>query len=240
MQDRTSVGPAEFRRKVTMKKIILLALAAASVAAFALPATAMAVEEDVAVHEVPAPIGAKTITGEGSATLTGSFGNVVCTSSSGTATFENSTTGTFEQTFKGCTFGGPCTTEGQAAGTITTTVLPFHLVTVEHTPTTGSPGPGVLVTPNAATGVFAHFTCGFIKVTVEGNGLLGTITKPPCGGTSSEPTIQFSSSSTSVQTHKTVVGTPNTEYSIKTNLGAASEDASGIISLGTPAELVCT
>lgn len=220
------------------KKIILLALAVASMAAFALPATAMAITP---VHAVPAPVGAKTVDGEGSATLTGGFGSVICTASKGTATFENSTTGTFEQTFTGCTLGGSspsCNSSGQPAGTITTQTLPFHLATVEDT-VTKSTGPGILVTPNAATGQFAVFTCGFLGFTVKGNGLIGTITKPACGAESSEPTVQFSSSSTGVQTHKTLVGTA-TEYSLE-NLGAAaSEDASGIITLGSAAKLECT
>ncbi len=231
------------------KKIILLALAAASLAAFALPVTAMAAEEDLALHVVPTPVGAKKVDGVGVATLTGGFGSVECAANSGSATFENSTTGTFEQTFTGCKLGGSnCTTTGQVAGTITTQSLPFHLVTVVHSVSSAT-GPGILVTPNAATGQFATFTCGFLGFTVKGNGLVGTITKPVCGGTSTEATVSFSSSSTAVQTHKTVASieqpggvkkhTP-TEYSLE-NLGAkASEDAEGTITLGTAAELVCT
>lgn len=222
------------------KKIILLALAAVSmVAAFALPAAAMA--EDVPLHVVPKPEGTKKVDGVGNAELTGSFGTVKCTSSEGTAKFATTTTGTFEQTFHGCElFGTKCTTEGQAtAGTITTTELPFDLLTVEHTPANGTSGPGILVTPNPTTGVFAHFVCGFIKFTVEGNGLIGTITKPECGHESAETTISFSSSSTGVQTHKTVVGT-ETEYSLTQAGGNASEDAEGTVTLEKAAKLECT
>lgn len=221
------------------KKIIMLALAAASVAAFALPAAAMA--EDVPLHAVPQPEGTKKIDGVGNAELTGSFGTVKCTSSEGTAKFTSTTGGTFEQTFHGCELlGSKCTTEGQTtAGTITTTELPFDLLTVEHTPTTGTPGPGILVTPNPTTGVFAHFVCGLIKFTVEGNGLIGTITSPECGHESNETTISFSSSSTGVQTHKTVVGT-TTEYSLTQAGGNASEDAEGTVTLEKAAKLECT
>ena len=220
------------------KKIILLALAAASVAAFALPAMAMA--EDAPLHLVPQPIGTKTVDGEGTAVLTSPGGNITCTSSNGTVTFSTSTTGTFEQTFHGCTgpFKEPCTTSGQPSGTITTTQLPFHLVTVEDS-VTHATGPGVLVTPNETTGDFAHFTCGFINVNVAGNGLIGTITNVACGASSSEPTIEFSSSSANVQTHKTVVGT-TTEYSLTSGGSAASEDASGKITLGEATKLECT
>jgi hypothetical protein len=221
------------------KKIIMLALAAASVAAFALPATAMA--EDVPLHVVPAPVGAKTIDGEGHATLTSTiFGteNVTCTASSGTATFTTSTTGTLQQKFTGCTQGSAkCTTSGQPEETITTQTLEFHLLTVEDTATHAT-GPGVLVTPSAKNG-FATFTCGFITTTVGGNGLVGTIKSPKCGEESNEATIEFSSSSKGVQTHKTVVGT-ETEYSLEAFGGKSSEDASGILTLGESALLECT
>jgi len=221
------------------KKIFLLALAAVSVAAFGLPS--MAAAEDIPLHLVPRPEGTKTIDGEGHVTWTGAFGSVTCTSSSGTAQFATSTTGTLEATLKGCTLGGAsCTTSGQAAGVITSTQLEFHLLTVEHTPTTGTSGPGILITPPGTESVpFASFTCGFLGFTVKGNGLIGTINNPACGSSSNELTIQFSSSSTGVQTHKTVVGTA-TDYSLE-NLGAAASlDWSIIITLGTAAKLECT
>ncbi|HEX6455533.1 MAG TPA: hypothetical protein VF009_03325 [Solirubrobacterales bacterium] len=245
-----------------IKKIILLALAAASLAAFALPATAMAVEEDEALHVIPAPEGAKTVDGVGEAKLTANFATVTCKKSHGTSTFTSSTTGTFEQTFEECSdVFGTCTTAGEPAGDIVTTPLTFHLVTVEDAITHTS-GPGVLITPNATTGVFAHFECPVTgKVTVEGTGLIGTITKikhnggggtrPPCEETQftegNEATVEFSSSSQGVQTHKKVyekngteTGTTPIEYFLKSNGGAASEDAEGTITLGTTAKLECT
>jgi hypothetical protein len=212
------------------KKIILLALAAASVAAFALPGAAMAAEEDKPLHAVGVELNKpQPIDGEGSASLTGAFGSITCKSSSGSATFTSTTTGKFEQTFNNCVdpFGGECHSENQPGGLITTLSLEFHLVTVEHTPTTGTPGPGVLVTPSGGT--FATFDCRFFgHFTVGGTGLIGTITKPKCGEVSTESTLQFSSAEPGVQTHKTVAGT-TTEYSITSNEQASSEDASGII-----------
>lgn len=219
------------------KKIILLALAAASVAAFALPATAMA--EDVPLHLVPKPEGAKTFDGEGGVTWTTSSGSFGGTSLSGTVSFASSTTGTIQLVIKGVTepFGGKCTTPGQPEGTIVTKVLELHLLTVEDS-VTHATGPGLLLTPNG--GVFVEFKCPFVGLTiVTGNGLIGTITKPECGRESSEATIQFSSSSTGVQTHKTVVGTTE-EYSLKIGTMNASLDASGIITLGTQTKLECT
>jgi hypothetical protein len=218
-----------------MKKIILLALAAISAAIFVLPATAMAITP---LHVVPKPESAKTVHGVGSATLTGPQ-DITCVSHSGTATFSTTTTGTFQQTFKECKAGiRRCTTSGQAVGTIKTNVLPFELGTVEDS-ITHAGGPGILVTPGP--GGFASFTCeGEFPTTVAGNGLIGTITKPACGSSSKEATIEFSSSSHSVQTHKTVVGTA-TEYYLQA-FGAfqASEDAHGTITLGTEAKLECT
>jgi hypothetical protein len=232
------MDPADLRKANMSKKIILLALAAVSAVVFALPAMAMA--EDSPLHVVPKPEGSKKVDGVGTATLTGGFGSVECTANSGTASFTSTTSGSFEQTFTGCKLAGAsCTTSGQASGTITTQSLPFDLLTVAHTPANGTTGPGILVTPNAGTGQFATFTCGFLGFTVKGNGLIGTITKPACGSSSTEATVEFSSSSTGVQTHKTVVGT-ETEYSLE-NLGsAASEDAEGTITLGTSSKLECT
>jgi len=222
------------------KKIILLALAAAGVAAFALPATATAVEEDVPLHMVPKPEGEKKIDVEGVETWTTAFGSFACSKSEAVALFTTSTTGVFEQVFTGCTnMGalGTCTSFGQPPGVIKTERLQFQLVTVEDS-VTHATGPGILITTNAGT--FATFNCSGGKEVIGGNGLIGTITKPKCGESSNEPTIEFSSSSTGVQTHKTVVGTPKTEYSLTVFGFPASFDWAGIITFGIPPKLECT
>jgi hypothetical protein len=234
------------RKEGTMsKKITLLALVAAGVAAFVLPATAMAAEEDVPLHLIPKPEGTKLIDG-GAAALRGSFGSVTCTSSSGTATFSSTTTGTLTQRFSGCTaFGGSCQTPGQLNGVIVTTSLEFHLLTVEDS-FTRITGPGVLVTPNVNSKGephFATFQCSFFgEFVVRGNGLIGTIIRPACGESSEGVTFQFSpmSAGSSLQTHRTVVGT-STEYFLRINGGESSEEASASITLGlTEAQLQCT
>jgi len=231
------------------KKIILLALAVASLAAFALAASALAAEEDEALHVVPKPSGALKVDGEGEAILSGAFVNPIkCTASSGTAEFTTTTTGTFQQTFTGCKQGAvECEQTGQPKGTIKTEVLQFHLVTVVHEHNAAISGPGILVTPNA--GVFAKFTCENAN-TVGGNGLVGTITKPKCGESSTEATVQFTSPSAGKQTHTTVLekdtvtgatSTTPTNYSL-TAFGfiPAAENASGIITLGGASKLECT
>jgi hypothetical protein len=228
---------------ITMsKKIILLALAVASMAAFALPAPAVAVEEDVPVHLVPAPVGTKTVTG-GTAVLTGSFGSIKATSSSGTITFTNSTTGTIQLTLKGFSaFGVSCQSAGQPSGVVALTTLEFHLLTVEDT-STHATGPGMLITPTKnekGETHFATFECPpFGKFVIGGNGLIGTTTQK-CGESKTEPELIFSpvSAGSKVQTHKTVVGTP-TEYNLTTNGGEASLEMSLRVALGT-AKLECT
>ena len=234
------------------KKIILLALAVASLAVFALPAMAVAAEEDTPNHLETKPEGSKVVEGVGSATLTGALAqNITCPVSSGTATFTSTTTGTFQQVFgseaKPCTnpSSKKCTTAGQPAGVIKTELLEFHLLTVVDSITKAT-GPGILVTPNAEK--FASFTCeGGLLTSVTGNGLVGTT--DPCNTVTSEPTVTFSSSSNTVQTHKTVVATETpsnvekhttTEYALKAFGAAASEDAVGKIKLVNSNKLICT
>jgi hypothetical protein len=239
-----------------MKKIILLALAAASVAAFALPASAMAEEVDVSLHAKNVPLNvAQPIDGVGISTLRGPLTTITCQKSKGSATFTSTTTGTFEQTFEECKKGSNiCTSPGQPenSGIIVTTLLTFHLVTaVDTNVTPNTTGAGILVTPNGT--VFAHFKCqgDFVTTTVEGNGLVGTITKPACGEESNEGTIQFSPvGTTTTQTHKKVASetlpgeikgthTP-TEYTLKAFGGNASEEAEGTITFSNKVSLECT
>jgi hypothetical protein len=241
------------------KKTILLTWPALSMAAFALPGSAIAAEEDVALHLIPQPVGAKPVHGVGSATIQGgswaAVGTVVCPVSSGSATFTSTTTGTLVQTFganvagQRCNIGGViCTGEGQPAGSgiIKTTTLEFHLATAVDT-VNGATGPGVLVTPGKdPTGLphYATFSCGIIGTKVVRGSLVGTITKPKCGEESNEATLQFSSSSTGVETHKTIVnnlgGHTPTEYNLTEGGSAVSEDWEGTITLGSKAKLDCT
>jgi hypothetical protein len=206
------------RKAIMNKKFILLALAAASVVASILPVRAMA--EDVPLHLSPKPVGTKTFHGENIAVLTTVFGNVTCNKWSGTAEFTSNTSGTLQLTF----------------GSGSTPKLEFHLVTVEDSATHAT-GPGILVTPNAGT--LGSFSCATANTTLSGTGLIGTITKPKCGEENPEVTIQFSASSSAVQTHKTVVGT-TTDYALSAASGPMALDASGTITLGTKHKLECT
>ena len=150
------------------KKMMLLALSVVGAALFALPAVASATPAHISATEN------FTISSEKAATLEDDGGaKVTCHNGlSGNGSFENTTTGTINLTFTGCTSSGiNCNSSGQESGVIVTTALPFHLVTL------GSSA-GVLITPTAETNNhFATFNCTiFVKKTVTGNGVLGTIT----------------------------------------------------------------
>src|SRR4051794_19954612 len=115
------------------KKLMMLALAAVSAAMFALPAAASAGSWHLEKTAGGATGPELAITG-GASTLTTleNFLTVKSTGMTGTAIFnENSTTtGTIPGglKFTGVTsLGFPCTSEGQAAGTVLTTPLAFHL-----------------------------------------------------------------------------------------------------------------
>ncbi|HEU4705954.1 MAG TPA: hypothetical protein VFS64_02065 [Solirubrobacterales bacterium] len=223
------------------KKLILLALAAVSAALFAMPAVAAA--EDEPLHLNPTPSGAQTIDDVtvGNPTLSTTTGETIeCGTFHGTATFEaGGTTGHIELTFsEDCRDPGTratCNSPGAAAGVITTTELPFHQLTLPNSK------PGVLVTPNAETGVFAHIECGFgiVRFTVSGNGLVGTITEPACGGRSNMATIDFNATAHGVQEHTRVAGTTET-YTLRKGTVTAAEDATGTLTLSGESELQCT
>lgn len=211
---------------------MLLALAVASVVAFAVPAMAMA--EDIPLHVEPTPTAASSIKG-GVATLQTVGGTkVTCEEVTGSATWESSTTGhinlTFKKNCKESVFGSSC-------GEIKTTELQFHLLTLA-----GSK-PGILITSN--NGHFATFSCGFglLNVTVNGNGILGTITAPACGGESTTSTIKFEQTN-GVQKHKKVEGT-TTEYHLESSLnGGAFEESGqtgeGVVTFEGKKKLNCT
>jgi hypothetical protein len=211
-----------------MKKGILLA-AVACVAMFALPAVASA-----NVWHIDKAV---SFTGTGPGGVLKGGTEVKCTSTTVTGNYTTTTAGTVEFTFHGCTgpFNAACTTSGQPSGTITTTELPFHNAVVSGTP-------GILLTPNAATGVFAHFSCFGIPVTVHGNGILGTTNKA-CGSSSATATIDFNVVE-GAQEHTEWTGT---KYGLTSTTGggssvAATEEAEGTIEFagGEARTITCT
>ncbi|HET8566387.1 MAG TPA: hypothetical protein VFL77_07920 [Solirubrobacterales bacterium] len=218
-------------------KIMLVAVAVASTAAFALPSLAAAAEEDIPVHVVPLPANGSVISGGASTLQTRAGTTVTCKEVSGQVTkWESTTTGKITLTFH-----NDCTESvfKTGCGEIMTTELQFHLVTLTNKVR------GVLITSNA--GHFASFECGagLLKVVVTGNGVLGKITSPACGSESTTATMKFEQTG-GVQTQQVVEGTPNTKYHLSSQInGGAVEEAGqtgeGTISFGTTKEkLECT
>jgi hypothetical protein len=188
------------------KKMMLLALAVAAM--FALPAAASAQE----IHFS----GVTSFTGTGPAgTLSAANEPTIsCTSNTSSGKFNSgsSTTGEVTLDFLGCTaefFGikGNCSTAGAATGTIASSGT-FHLITVNSKP-------GILVTPVTTTLI----CIGFSRIEVTGNGLIGTITSPACGGSSKSMTVSFKSTG-STQEHLSYT-------SAIYDLEAHTEDSSG-------------
>ena len=227
---------------------MLLALAAVSAVMFALPAVASAESWHITKAEKFSASGA-------AATLTvdpleagESVNEIECENNSASGEYENTTTGkNLAITFTGCHVKGSqsstCTTPGQASGTIKTTVLTFHNIMLEQTPTRI---PGILITSNA--GHFASFTCIilFIPVAVEvnGNGIVGEVEKE-CGTSSKEAGLKFESVATGTQ-RWTKTGTEGPNYfltSVASNdnkTRTVSEDATGTIKFGSSQTVNCT
>ena len=205
----------------------MLALAAASVMMFALPAAASAESWDIdwADHSKALPF---SVDGTGTPKLKTHTGDSVeCADVGGNGEYTTTTTGKITLTFTGCkdeATGVSCTS-GAGAGTITTTALTFHNIYVTHNKTTGA---AVLITPNEPSpGVkhFASFGCtlfGFgAHIKVAGTGVIGTVEQ--CGiGTSFG--INFQASAPGTQTHTTYTG--NTYDLTSSRNGAAAVTAS--------------
>jgi hypothetical protein len=167
--------------RLEMKKLILLAIMAAVTAIMVIPAIASAAEWEIDSENEKLPL---TFTSKGgAATLKGGFGSINCTANTGTGSYTTKKAGTITQTFTGCkdSFGGECKS-GTTAGQIVTFSLPFENIMIESTAQVAGGTAGILITPNASTGDFATFTCSVGTVTVTGNGLIGHISNPKCGG----------------------------------------------------------
>ena len=212
------------------KKTMLLALAACSALLLAVPALASASEWHIS------KTGTFSISG-GASNLTTASGLVTeCTSVSGSGEYTTTTTGTLQLIFHGCTGSGTnCTSTGQPTGTIKTNVLPFHNVEIP----TGKPG--ILITPSSITGVpttgqgpYATYTCasGLIKVEVFGNGVLGTVTSPGCGGEDTKATLSFKKSANGVQEHLSYT---NTTYDLFAKVNGGSHVTAAMEGHGTAA-----
>lgn len=197
-----------------MKKIkMLLASAALSTLAFAaLPTMASAFETTPSISpagEAEFPL-QYSGSGLGGTFYTASGRWVYCETSSAEATMTASMTGSTKLAFSGCresTLNSTCTTPGQPSGTIITETLATHTVYLQWTYPPHET-PGVLFTPNEETEKVAAFSCvsGFVKIDVKGNGVLGTVTSPGIGESSSALTFNIRAVESSQWHSETIEG----------------------------------
>jgi hypothetical protein len=234
-----SSGEIQEKGKEISKKLMTLALAAVGAAAFVLPASALAI---VPLHSLGTNGEVGAVTG-GAAKLSDTSGlTVTCGKFSGSQTYTNSTSGTLRLTFtedcKESFFGTTCSSAGEPSGSITTEPLSFELATLQRAASGESKVPGVLIKP-PASGIFASFNCGLVNITITGNGVLGKITSPGCGGKSKTSTIAFEATAHGVQRYKTLESTA-TEYSLMKGGNTAAQEATGTVTTTNERPLECT
>jgi hypothetical protein len=213
------------------KKLLLLVFPAVVAAIAALPAAASATPWHTS------STGAFTLTSGTTVWGTSAGMTVHCNKVTGSGNYTTTTGGTLDLAIGTCFLNTEfgvlhCTTLGQAKGTILTTTLRFDNVMLEGKP-------GVLLTPNAETGAVAHFGCGGVIVgfTFQGNGMLGTVTAPICGGSSSTATWKFRSIAHGVQEHTLYTGTT---YSWKFNEQNMAFDTEATVNLPVAKTVTCT
>jgi hypothetical protein len=210
------------------KKMMLLAISVVSAAFFVMPAVASATSAHIS-----SAAGTFTIAPNGATELETTGGEkVTCTGGvKGSGTFENTTTGNLNLTFHGCSSSGfSCNSTGQPAGTIATTALPFHLITI------AAGSPGVLITP-AAGNHFASFNCFIVPKTVNGNGVIGTITSPKCGTASTTAALSFEQGATGLQKHTTHTGV---NYHLESGGQKAAQISKATLTFPGSRTLTCT
>lgn len=209
---------------------MLLAVAVASVALFALPPMASASE----IHFEGATGVSFTGHGPASSPSAKSEPTITCETGHVKGWFTSETTGVAHGDLTGCHinvlgFTVKCRTVASALDNTITSEGTFHLITTTD-------GPAMLATPNTTT-----LICAGSEI-VTGGDLITTITKPKCGE-SSEEAAGVASTTNGVQTHKTYTG--KTYYPTATTAGSGTVletgvDATGTITFSKSLKLVCT
>lgn len=183
------------------KKFMLLALTVVSAAFFALPAFASAEE----IHLENGTGTEFTVEGPPGALKAAGEPTIACQKTSGSGKLTSDTTGEVTLDFLECstTIAGAkvnCKSSGAATNNTIKTSNIGHLITIS----TGQPG--ILVTPP-----FPTIICGTglseRKLQVTGEGVIGTITSPTCGNSSTEITLSFKPNGAgTAQEHLTYTG----------------------------------
>jgi len=184
------VGNTKQKGMTMSKKMMLLALAVASMTMFALPAASSAQEIHLeGIEKFTGEATAGTLVASGEPTITCEKGDVTGTVSAG------GTTGTIALDFTGChttVFGFTAKCKTSTAGGLDNTIKSsgsFHMITTTD-------GPAILVTTDPTEIVCA----GISNTRVEG-AVIGTVTAPKCGESSKLMTINFAA----------VTGNPTTQ-----------------------------
>jgi hypothetical protein len=200
------------------KKTMLLALAAVSAAMFALPAAASAQEAHIeGVTSFSGTFGASSLTASGEPVITCEGPNHV----TGTVN-AGGTTGNITLDFTAChttVLGATikCRTSGSPIDNTIASSGVFHVITTNNKP-------GVLVTP-APTAIICG---GLSTVNVAGN-IIGTITSPACGVSSTKLVTKFTSSG-AVQEDKSYTGT---NYNLTAQTGSGEKKEAGLTAEAT-------
>jgi hypothetical protein len=159
-----------------------------------------------------------------------------CTSSSSSGKALTATTGEIKITFKGCNSPfAPCTSSGQASGTITTGNLNYQLVYLDAAKTKFGL---MLIPPDAqlinlpppfdgnngkvdpSTGTFATFVCTGWSYKWIGS-ILGQITKPALNVAASQVTLEFATTG-GLQRYTTIEGAKSPSYGLKESKAGGS------------------
>jgi len=178
-----------------MSKKTMLALAVASMTMFALPAASSAQEihlEGILSFSGDATAG--NLTAEGEPTITCETGDIEGAVETG------GTTGKLALDFTACHasvfgFTAKCHTSGSPLDNTIKEAGTFHLITT-------SGGPAIMVTTETVT-----IACQGTSNTVVVHGdVIGTITSPGCGGSSSKMTVDFAELTPNLQQHDEYTG----------------------------------
>ena len=199
------------------KKTMLLALAVASVAMFALPAASSANELHLTnVSSFEGDTTAGTLVG--GRTITCETGHVAGTVNAG------GTTGSITLDFTGCHttvfgFTAKCRTAGSPLDNTIRTTGTYHLITTE---TTVPPAPAILTTTDTVT-----IVCAGISNTVVHGSVIGMITSPACGVASKTMTINYAAdpNNSATQAHETWTGKKDYDLTATTGEGGESHTA---------------
>jgi hypothetical protein len=215
-----------------MSKKIMLALAVGSIMLVVLPSATSAQELHIeGVTSFNGTGGASSLAASGEPTIT-------CESTEAHGNISNGgTTGDISLYLRGChttIFGitAKCRTTFSALDNAIETSGTLHVITVNNKP-------GVMITPILTTIICA----GISNISVEGLGVIGTITKPACGASSKELTISFSATG-STQNHRTYTALTEVNLKLKTSggsaLGAGLTSTVTLNFFGSESKLNCT